>query len=87
MKELDQLQQRAAELAAAAWPDDRPSPELGDSLIGRLAEETGEVARPCAGMAVSVGGTRAKGQGQPARLRMSWATSSSSPLGLRTCAV
>lgn len=45
MNGFDALQRRAAELAAAAWPDDQPSPELGDALVAQLAEETCEVAQ------------------------------------------
>jgi len=42
---MDEFQRKTTALAAQAWPDDEPSPELADSLIARLAEETGELAR------------------------------------------
>lgn len=45
MNRLNTFQSFAVALAAQAWPDDRPSPALADSLISLLCEEVGELAR------------------------------------------
>ncbi len=43
--ELEQFKAQATRLMAEAFPHDEPGPQLADSLIARLCEETGEVAR------------------------------------------
>lgn len=43
--QLEQFKEEATRLAAAAFPADEPGPQLADSLIARLCEESGEVAR------------------------------------------
>lgn len=42
--QLEQFKQEVTELAAQAFPHDVRGPQLADSLVARLCEETGEVA-------------------------------------------
>lgn len=43
-RQLECFQQEVIRLAAEAFPNDKPGPQLADSLIARLCEESGEVA-------------------------------------------
>lgn len=68
------LQDRTAHLASRAWPYDATGIDLGDSLIARLAEETGELARAVRryggerwGHPGGGGGDRGRGAGRAGR--------------------
>lgn len=43
--ELESFKQRVVDLASRAWPEDRPSASMADSLVAVLCEESGELAR------------------------------------------
>lgn len=43
--DMHRYQQRMVAMAAQAWPDDATRTDMGDKLIARLCEETGELAQ------------------------------------------